>query len=89
MKNVTIDCTGISTKDQLFDVFSEKLSFPDYFGRNWDALNDCLWDIAFYGSAEVSLRVENANSLPVDIRETLINIIIAQSFGKLKASLIF
>ena len=24
------------------DQLSEALRFPDWFGRNWDALNDCL-----------------------------------------------
>lgn len=26
--------------------FSEALDFPDYFGRNLDALNDCMGDVA-------------------------------------------
>jgi hypothetical protein len=31
----------------LFDAIAEALSFPDWFGRNWDALEDCLTDLAW------------------------------------------
>src|SRR6266705_621943 len=27
---------------------AKSLQFPDYYGRNLDALNDCLRDVAFY-----------------------------------------
>ena len=28
--------------------FAQSFDFPDYYGRNLDALNDCLRDVAFY-----------------------------------------
>lgn len=34
----------IADRDALFDALAEALSFPDYFGRNWDAVADCLSD---------------------------------------------
>ncbi|MFI8103269.1 barstar family protein [Streptomyces sp. NPDC086023] len=30
---------------ELFQEFSDKFSFPAYFGRNWDAMVDCLDDL--------------------------------------------
>lgn len=36
------DCTTWASVDDLFDQMSAALDFPDYFGRNFDALNDCL-----------------------------------------------
>lgn len=39
--------SGIRTRDELFDVLSEKLKFPEYFGRNWDALDDLLRDFSW------------------------------------------
>lgn len=33
---------GISDKNELFNELRKKLIFPDYFGNNWDALNDCM-----------------------------------------------
>lgn len=35
---------GIADREALFDALAEALSFPDYFGRNWDAVADCLSD---------------------------------------------
>jgi RNAse (barnase) inhibitor barstar len=32
----------IRKKRQLFGVLHRHLGFPDHFGRNWDAINDCL-----------------------------------------------
>jgi RNAse (barnase) inhibitor barstar len=33
------------TEELMHDDFSDTLSFPDYYGRNLDALNDCMSDI--------------------------------------------
>lgn len=35
---------GIASREELFDALAEALSFPEYFGRNWDAVADCLSD---------------------------------------------
>lgn len=40
--NVTIDCSRIHSKEDLHQVFTEALSFPDWYGKNLDALHDCL-----------------------------------------------
>lgn len=36
---------NIRNGDNLLEQLSEKLKFPNYFGNNWDALNDCLGDL--------------------------------------------
>ena len=40
---VAIVPAGIRARETLFSILSNALNFP-YFGRNWDALSDCLRD---------------------------------------------
>lgn len=40
-----IDGGAISDKDELLDTIAEGFGFPDWFGRNWDALEECLRDL--------------------------------------------
>ncbi len=37
----------IRDKDQFLRSCAETLQFPDYFGANWDALEDCLTDMSW------------------------------------------
>lgn len=45
MKEIIIDGGKIGTKEELHDAFAEGLDFPHWYGRNLDALHDCLTDI--------------------------------------------
>jgi hypothetical protein len=40
-----LDCSRMLNLDQLFDAFAEVAEFPDYFGRNWPAFDECLADL--------------------------------------------
>jgi RNAse (barnase) inhibitor barstar len=39
-----------SSKDELLDEFARALAFPDWVGRNWDALADALGDLSWLPS---------------------------------------
>jgi hypothetical protein len=43
---VEFDASSWATADQMFDCVAAALHFPQYFGRNLDALNDCMRDVA-------------------------------------------
>jgi RNAse (barnase) inhibitor barstar len=36
---------NITDKESFIHVLAEKMSFPSYFGENWDALEECLRDL--------------------------------------------
>jgi RNAse (barnase) inhibitor barstar len=40
-----IDLAHTRSKKDFLDRTAKALNFPDWFGRNWDGLNDCLTDL--------------------------------------------
>lgn len=46
MKKITLDFENISNKEEMHKYLAEKFEFPDYYGKNLDALFECLTDIA-------------------------------------------
>ncbi|MEU4095401.1 barstar family protein [Streptomyces sp. NPDC026673] len=40
-----LDLHGVTTKSAFMDRSAEQLRLPHWFGRNWDALYDCLTDL--------------------------------------------
>ena len=59
MKEITINCAGITEKEALHALFAKALHFPEWYGNNLDALYDCLTDLR-----NVHLTLENWRSLP-------------------------
>lgn len=66
------------TSAGLFDEFARALSFPDYFGHNWDALEECLMDLEWLpAKGYVLVIVDAEHVLPDDEEEyeTLLEIL--------------
>ena len=61
--HISIEIVEEETKETLLDKLSEALSFPDYFGNNWDATNDCLRDLSWLEKDGYTLIVKNASVL--------------------------
>ena len=45
MKQITINCAAIGTMAELHEILARELDFPDWYGRNLDALHDVLTSI--------------------------------------------
>lgn len=42
-----VDLRDARTRDEALDAIGQQLGFPDWFGHNFDALNDCLLDMGW------------------------------------------
>jgi RNAse (barnase) inhibitor barstar len=45
--------SGIKSKDELLDALVIALRLPDYFGNNWDALEECMRDLSWLPPGDV------------------------------------
>lgn len=46
---------GVRRKKQLLGILARQLNFPDYFGWNWDALDECLRDLSWLPAGKIVL----------------------------------
>lgn len=46
---IDLDCRPASNKSTLMDCAQSAFDLPPHFGRNWDALADCIMDLSWSG----------------------------------------
>jgi ribonuclease inhibitor len=42
--SLTIDVASVTSHDALHELLAEAFQFPSYYGRNWDAFDECIRD---------------------------------------------
>lgn len=75
LKVARIVFAGASGKEALMQRIAQALDFPQWFGGNWDALEDCLTDLSWSKAGGHVLLIEGAEGLSGDERGTLIDIL--------------
>ena len=60
MKEIVINCASIASMAEIHEILARELNFPQWYGRNLDALHDCLTAI----SEETSITFLHFPSLP-------------------------
>ncbi|MCC7080334.1 MAG: barstar family protein [Burkholderiales bacterium] len=59
---IALDAGSARTKSQFLGLLGRTLSFPNWFGRNWDALEDCLTDASWMPESGLVIRAEGFHS---------------------------
>lgn len=68
MKYITLDFAGIKTLWELHEYFKTVFQLPDYYGRNMDALWDCLY---YSFEFPTTITLKNVSYLPTEMQETI------------------
>jgi len=71
---------GNLINEQGHDYLSKALNFPDYYGKNLDALYDCLCEI------KVDIELINAGAVDEDILDTFEDAALENEFLNFKIS---
>lgn len=62
-------------KAALLDALAESLRFPQWFGGNWDALEDCLCDLSWLPPSGHLLLIEGSQAMPQNEMSVLCEIL--------------
>jgi len=61
-----LDGNEAATRTGFFEEIDRALRFPDYFGRNWDAVYDCLTDLSWLPAVGYVLVVDGFDHLAMN-----------------------
>jgi len=72
-------CAEATTKQQVLAIIADAFHFPKHFGKNFDALGDCLTDLAYKagpqpGFVVVIEQLPNTPKFDKEARETLLDV---------------
>jgi RNAse (barnase) inhibitor barstar len=56
-----IEGNNCKSLEDLFSEFARAFQFPDYFGGNWAALDECINDLEWLPSSNYVVLIKNAN----------------------------
>lgn len=56
-----LDGAKIASKDALLRQLASAMEFPDYFGNNWDSLEECLRDLQWLSARGYVIQFANAD----------------------------
>ena len=70
-----IDLSSRAGKPELLRAFSAALEFPDWFGENWDALEDCLTDLSWLAAPGHLILIDGFANLGRDEQDVLCGVL--------------
>jgi hypothetical protein len=70
-----IDLAGAQDKDAILMRFAKALAFPEWFGGNWDALEDSLGDLSWIPASGHVVLIDGAEDAMAPDREPLLAVL--------------
>ena len=67
MKSVILDAKEMAEKEKMHEYFTKKFGLPEYYGKNLDALFDCLCEI----NEPTLIKLKNEKFLDDSAKESL------------------
>ena len=67
MKIVILDAKKMLEKEKMHEYFAKKFDLPEHYGRNLDALFDCLCEI----NESTLIKLKNESALQDDTKESI------------------
>jgi RNAse (barnase) inhibitor barstar len=64
-----LDGSILENDDNVFLAFYNAFDFPEYFGWNWDALSDCLRDLAWFSADRYLVLIDRADQVLAEDKE--------------------
>ena len=53
-RSVAIDVGSVKSREELHTLLAKALGFPDYYGNNWDAFDECIRDYPPAGALTIT-----------------------------------
>lgn len=70
---IRLDARRHPAKEDMLDALGKSLHFPDYYGANWDAFEECLQDLSWW-EGPIVVAIGHADALALADLNTLIDI---------------
>ena len=70
MKIVILDAKKMLENERMHEYFAKKFDLPEYYGKNLDALFDCLCEI----NEPTLIKLKNENVLEAGLKENLVTL---------------
>jgi hypothetical protein len=75
LRVTSIGLAGAKDRDAILARIAKALAFPAWFGGNWDALEDCLGDLAWIPAGGHVLLIDGAGDALASDRKPLVDVL--------------
>lgn len=70
-----VDLSSACDKASMLDAVAKALRFPEWFGHNWDALNDCLRDMGWLPALGYVITLEHCDGIHAQAEEDFVTLL--------------